>query len=422
MKTKHIKILFVEDDRSIREELVSFLTRYAEAGLHVAKDAREGLKLFYQYQPDIVISDIKMPKMSGIDMVKKIKETDPDQAIIFTTAHSDSTFFLEAIELQVDGYLLKPVDLKQLHRKINKISEDLVLRRRYASQKEIMNEIAHLQGSMLAVLDKDLRLLFLNDTALNFWGLKDAEEALEQNSVLGSRMIKGGDYFYPSTTEGRGWIREIEELDPHKRVIALRSLDGESNHAYMVDITHVEETGHIIVALSEITKIEEERASYQKRMYIDTLTQVYNRAMFDKQLDIEIKKSLKEREELSMIMLDIDHFKRVNDQYGHTVGDEVLIGLSALIGKGVRSDDFFARWGGEEFVILLPNTGREGALKLAESLRKEIASHRFSGDIFLTCSFGVASTEGEADVSLFRKADEALYKAKLQGRNRVVAY
>ena len=419
---KQIKILFVEDDRSIRDELASFLGRYAEAGLYAAKDAEEGLKFFYQYQPDIVISDIKMPKMSGIDMVKKIKETDPDQAIIFTTAHSDSAFFLEAIELQVDGYLLKPVDLRQLRRKIKKISEDLVLRRRYESQKEIMNEIAHLQGSMLAVFDKNLQLLFLNDTALTFWGFEDVEEALEENSMLGSRMIKDGDYFYPSTTEGRGWIQEIQDLEPHKRIIALRSLDGESTHAYMVDITHAEETGHTIVTLSEITKIEEERASYQKRMYIDTLTQVYNRAMFDKQLDIEVKKSLKEREELSMIMLDIDHFKQVNDRYGHMVGDEVLIELSKLIGKSVRTHDFFARWGGEEFALLLPNTGQEGAVKLAESLRKEIVSHKFSGDIFLTCSFGVASVGGEADICLFRKADEALYKAKLQGRNRVATY
>lgn len=422
---KNIKILFVEDDADIREELISFLSRYAKAGLYAAENAEEGLVLFHKHSPDIVISDIKMPKMSGIEMVKQIKETDPDQAIILTTAHSDSAFFLEAIELQVDGYLLKPVDLRQLRHKIKKISQELILQQQYESQKEIMNEIAYLQGNMLAVVDENFHLLFLNDTELAFWGLKSLEEALMQNVMMSKRMVKSDEHFYPSDVEGRGWIREIQELEPHKRIIALRSLDGESIHAYMVDITYSEESKHTIIALSEITKIEEERASYQRRMYIDDLTQTYNRAMFDKQLDIELKKALTESEALSMIMLDIDHFKQINDEYGHMVGDEVLIGMSNLIRSNVRTHDLFARWGGEEFALLLPDTTIEGAKKLAESLRRRIESHTFHADTSLTCSFGVASTEGTKgtkELSLFKKADEALYRAKLQGRNRVVTY
>ncbi len=419
---KNIKILFVEDDAGIREELISFLSRYAKAGLYAAENAEEGLKLFYQHQPNIVISDIKMAKMSGIDMVKKIKETDPDQAVIFTTAHSDSIFFLEAIELQVAGYLLKPVDLRQLQRKIKKISQELILRRQYEAQKEIMNEIAHLQGSMLAVFDKNFQLLFLNDMALTFWGLKSTEEALEHNGMLGDRMVKGGGYFYPSDMKDRKWIGEIQDLEPQRRIIALRSLDGESIHAYMVDITYAKKTDHTIITLSEITKIEEERASYRKRMYIDDLTQIYNRAMFDKQIDNEVKKSLREGQGLSMILLDIDHFKQVNDHYGHLAGDQVLKGIGRLVKKSIRNHDFFARWGGEEFALLLPNTELEGAMKLAENLRKNIGSHRFPEGIFVSCSFGVASVREKGEKCLFRKADEALYEAKVQGRNRVVAY
>lgn len=419
---KQIKILFVEDDEGIREELVSFLSRYAKAGLYVAEDAEEGLNLFYEHHPDIVISDIKMPKMSGIEMVKKIKETDPDQAVIFTTAHSNNSFFMEAIELQVDGYLLKPVELKQLRNKIKKISEGLLLQRRYKSQKEIMNEIAHLQRNILAVLDENFHLLFLNDTALAFWGLQSMEEALEENGMLSSRMVKGDGYFYPSMIKGRSWIAEIQDLEPHKRIIALRSLDGESLRAYMVDIAYVKKTKHTIVTLSEITKIEEERASYQKRMYMDDLTQIYNRAMFDKQIDSEEKRSLRYGQALSMILLDIDHFKQVNDQYGHLAGDQVLKGISNLVKQSIRNHDFFARWGGEEFALLLPNTELEGAMKLAENLRKNIGSHRFPEGIFVSCSFGVASVRDKREKCLFRKADEALYEAKVQGRNRVAAY
>ncbi len=419
---ENIKILFVEDDEGIREELASFLGRYAKAGLYIAKDGVEGLTLFHRHQPDIVISDIKMPKMTGIEMVKKIRETDPDIPVVFTTAHSDSAYFMEAIELQVDSYLLKPIELKQLRRKIKKIAKELALRRAYESQKIIMNEIAHLQGNLLVVFDKAFDLLFLNEVGLDFWGIASMDEALAKNVMIAERMVKENDYFYPSEVKGRSWINEIQTLDPHKRIIALRSLDGESVHAYIVDITHVEESQHTIVALSEITKIEEERSSYQKRVYIDDLTQAYNRAMFDKELEIAVKKALKEGAELSMILLDIDHFKHVNDKYGHMTGDEILIGVSDLVKSNIRTHDLFARWGGEEFVLLLPDTGLKGARKLAVNLRKRIASHIFPHDISLTCSFGVATVGGREDMCLFKKADEALYEAKLQGRNRVIVH
>lgn len=419
---KQIKILFVEDDAGIREELASFLERYAQEGFYMGRDGEEGLALFHRHQPDIVISDIKMPKMTGIEMVKKIRETDPDIPVVFTTAHSDSAYFLEAIELQVDGYLLKPIELKQLRRKIRKIAKELALRREYESQKIIMNEIAHLQGSMLAVFDEAFDLLFLNEVSLTFWGLESMEEALIENAIIAERMVRGEGYFYPSDDSGRSWITEIQTLDPHKRIIALRSLDGESVHAYIVDITHVEESQHTIVVLSEITKIEEERSSYQKRVYIDDLTQVYSRAMFDKELDGAVKKVEKEDGELSMILLDIDHFKEINDKYGHTVGDEILIGLSGLVKAKIRAYGLFARWGGDEFVLLLPGTNLEMAGNLAENLRKRIASYSFYANISLTCSFGVATVRGREDIDLFKKADEALYRAKLQGRNKAVLY
>jgi len=96
--------------------------------------------------------------------------------------------------------------------------------------------------------------------------------------------------------------------------------------------------------------------------------------------------------------------------------------VSDLVKSNIRTHDLFARWGGEEFVLLLPDTGLEGARKLAENLRKHIASHIFPHDISLTCSFGVATVGGREDMSLFKKADEALYEAKLQGRNRVIAH
>ncbi|MEA3512085.1 MAG: response regulator [Campylobacterota bacterium] len=121
-------ILYVEDEAGIREQLSKFLNYFAKE-LFVAKDGQEGLELFKKHKPDIVVSDIKMPNMNGIEMALAIKEINPKQHIIFTTAHSESGFFMEAIDMQVDGYILKPINLEKLEYKIEVISEQINLKR-----------------------------------------------------------------------------------------------------------------------------------------------------------------------------------------------------------------------------------------------------------------------------------------------------
>ena len=123
---------------------------------------------------------------------------------------------------------------------------------------------------------------------------------------------------------------------------------------------------------------------------------------------------------LSFMMLDIDKFKLINDTYGHQVGDDILVELAQLVESKTRKTDSFARWGGEEFVMILPETTVEMAFKVAENLRVIIASHTFTDNLSITCSFGVASLgEGESQKSVMKRADEALYRAKQAGRNRV---
>jgi len=129
---------------------------------------------------------------------------------------------------------------------------------------------------------------------------------------------------------------------------------------------------------------------------------------------------------LAMLLLDLDHFKLVNDTYGHLVGDDVLVGVATLLQRAVRSVDTVSRYGGEEFVIVLPETGKQGALALAERLRDCLARHRFpiggGQDIHVTGSIGVAiypELKIESVEDLFRAADAALYRAKGSGRNLV---
>ena len=153
---------------------------------------------------------------------------------------------------------------------------------------------------------------------------------------------------------------------------------------------------------------------------IDYLTGIYNRRMFDGLLTAEIARACRYNNSLSLIMLDIDHFKQVNDTLGHAAGDHVLQKIAELISGRIRSHDIFSRWGGEEFVILTPKNDVEQAAVLAEILRDMIEQFDFGNDLQLTCSFGVTRhTCGEPVEAFIGRADSALYQAKHNGRNRV---
>jgi len=158
---------------------------------------------------------------------------------------------------------------------------------------------------------------------------------------------------------------------------------------------------------------------------VDALTGLNNRAHFRKELAAAISLSERQKSPLSLIMLDIDHFKSINDTYGHPVGDKVLVGIAQILEKNMRRYDTAYRYGGEELAVLLRNTDLENALKLAERIRKKIESHRFKGPggkrLRVMASFGVAQfAPGEnAQEKLVKTADEGLYLAKRSGRNQV---
>jgi len=151
----------------------------------------------------------------------------------------------------------------------------------------------------------------------------------------------------------------------------------------------------------------------------DTLTGIYNRAYFKDELARKIKSAKRYNHQFGFIMLDIDHFKSVNDTYGHQVGDEVLKTMSNSIETHIREDDTFARWGGEEFVIIANGSNEDDLKLLVEKLQKEIAKNSFSPVPSVTSSFGITIfKEGDNEESIQKRADDALYKAKENGRNR----
>jgi diguanylate cyclase (GGDEF)-like protein len=152
----------------------------------------------------------------------------------------------------------------------------------------------------------------------------------------------------------------------------------------------------------------------------DPLTGVNNRLRFAKVLGDEAERKRRTNTPMALVMFDVDHFKRINDTYGHNVGDEVLKALANLVSTEVRVTDFFGRWGGEEFVLLLRDDDCEAAMAAAEKLRNLIASSDIPSVGKVTCSFGVAAWMlGDTEASLVARADKALYESKKGGRNLV---
>lgn len=152
----------------------------------------------------------------------------------------------------------------------------------------------------------------------------------------------------------------------------------------------------------------------------DWLTGIYNRAKFDEDLEQWMACSKRHCTPLSIVFFDIDDFKNINDVFGHLAGDKVIVEIVEIVRNTIRKSDVFARWGGDEFMLLLPNTDQQQALDLAERLRESVAGHRFENIEKVTCSFGLATTKkGDSVNSLVSCADQLLYTAKQDGKNRV---
>jgi diguanylate cyclase (GGDEF)-like protein len=197
---------------------------------------------------------------------------------------------------------------------------------------------------------------------------------------------------------------EYQEIDPfsnkHNRII--------SRLIHFISVV----TSELETANSELKRISG----------IDKLTQIYNRLKLDEILQDELYRSARYGTDLSVFILDLDHFKDVNDRFGHLAGDTVLIEIANILKSNVRASDSVGRWGGEEFLIILPQTNLTNSLVVAEKIRATVEKTQFPVAKHITCSLGAATfRKGDNQDKLLYRADMALYDAKNSGRNRVAA-
>jgi two-component system cell cycle response regulator len=228
------------------------------------------------------------------------------------------------------------------------------------------------------------------------------------------RSVIALPFTFETTRTGVFLLRRTMEQEP------LSSGDVEFANTVIKSAVNAIEQAHTI----EQTKAD--NARLEALAHTDSLTHLLNRRALTIRLVAELERVRRYNSPLTMLMIDLDHFKLVNDTYGHLVGDEVLRGIATILQRSVRSVDMVARYGGEEFVVVLPETTEQGAVAFAERMRERVEEHKFEAarahPARVTVSIGVSSFPAphvESAEDLFARADAALYRAKEEGRNRV---
>jgi diguanylate cyclase (GGDEF)-like protein len=307
---------------------------------------------------------------------------------------------------------------------------------------ENVGRVVNHDASNIILIDEEMNITGLlrgGETDHNLATLQEVINVTSSGNVRDlpnfARMLETGKpVVVPNTlshpdwvaVESHAWVRSYIGMPIHMRgrTIGFLNLDSATPDNY--NETHIERllpfTHQAAAALENASFFEEKNwlASH------DPLTRLFNRRQFFDLAEIEVERAQRYHHHLSLIMIDADNFKLVNDAHGHLAGDRVLTEISRLCEQSIRKVDLAARYGGEEFVLLLPETTQERAYEIAERLRKAVASYRFqineSTTVSLTLSLGVtALSNDESGIeSLVQRADEALYKAKAEGRNQTI--
>jgi diguanylate cyclase (GGDEF)-like protein/PAS domain S-box-containing protein len=583
---KNIKILYVEDDVNTNEEVSLFLGQFTDF-LYVAFDGEAGLLAFKEYRPDIVITDVQMPLMNGLEMIKGIKEIDENVFVLVTTAFNETQYLLQAINLGISKYLLKPLNLKELFEALNEYFSKLSERTLYQSLDEQGN-ILEVNGAWLEYLgyeeeevlgkffgdfiDKEsaeqFEVNFLHlikegfatnirffikkkngtyvDISLNAVAIYEAggkfkktscelthigllmrlqeniEKSLENEKYLKS-LVTTHVHIISAIVNASSSEKFLSEVcnafrensayelifiallkNQNKLTVAAQSLHSTINVAQIMGETFemdangtcttcrtVKENKIIIVdniqklgdfklkesfvdaniesvisvplvlksshqLMGAITLTFQQSHVFQKdeleffhnisetiafglqtikdkkekenlllalhrQATTDALTLCANRHKGKEFLQEELKRAQRYGRDLALIFFDIDDFKKINDYYGHDVGDKVLVEVANCVKEYKRSSDVGVRWGGEEFLVILPESNVEGAVVLAEKLRTAFKALKFEGAFSVTASFGVVGFNKKEDWdTLVKRADDLMYAAKKSTKDKVV--
>lgn len=406
---------------------------------------------------DIVLLDVMMPGMDGFEVCRQLKAV-PATAhipVIIVTALDQPSDRVAGLEAGADDFLTKPVsDISLITRvkslvRLKTLTDELMLRAATTNEigldQTMETGIAAGQGGrILVVEDQTATLERIKSTLATHHAIEhesDPQEALfraadgDFDLAIISLNLSGFDGLRLCSQ-----LRSLERtrqmpilviVGPDDNARLLRGLDLGVNDYLMRPIERNEMLARVRTQIRRKRFSDRLRDTVQLTLEMaitDALTGLHNRRYLERHLATLVTQAVTQKKPLSLLVLDIDHFKSVNDGFGHAAGDEVLREFSRRVRKAVRGIDLAARLGGEEFVIAMPDTDAALALLVGERLRQKIAGEPFlvqdgSRQLTVTVSIGINSLISGEDTpqTLLKRADDALYRAKRAGRNRVVA-
>jgi diguanylate cyclase (GGDEF)-like protein len=277
------------------------------------------------------------------------------------------------------------------------------------------------QDNMI-IISNGKEIVDANEKVLEFFGFSSYKSMKKQSMCISEFFIEHENFFHLGRIEDdQNWVEVIPTLPEKQRVVNMIGYNMTA-YAFKVKINRYGDSEHSIISFNDITNILAEQEILKYKAQHDNLTGIYNRQKIDDVFVQLCKFSARRKEQVSVILIDIDHFKIINDTYGHIMGDNVLKILVNHVKENIREGDIFGRWGGEEFILIMRHSTLDDAYHKAERLRESIEQLDIVNLPKITASFGVASLDShDTPDSLFRKVDLALYEAKNEGRNRVVS-
>jgi two-component system cell cycle response regulator len=422
-----------------------------------ANGGRQALDLLERESVDVVLLDVMMPGMDGFETCRRIKAGQATHHIpvVMVTALDQPSDKILGLESGADDFLTKPVDdialvtrVKNLAR-LKMLNDEMIMRASTGKDMGIPDDgsfaraLSARSGRVLVVDDNPrsaARLLDMLSKTNDAFAERDIQAALNKliesnfDLLVVSLSMQSADGLrlcsQVRSLERTRHLPVIMLVEPGDEARLLRGLDMGVNDYLMRPIDR-----HELLARAK-TQIKRKRHSDFLRHRLtesvemsvtDALTGLHNRRYMEGHLRTLVAEAARTGRPLSMLVADIDHFKAVNDTYGHDAGDAVLKEFSVRIKRNTRGVDLACRLGGEEFVIIMPDTDIERAYQVGERLRAGIAAEEFAisddQSIRVTASVGIGTLEGPNDTpeTMFKRADNALYMAKRNGRNRVVS-
>lgn len=432
---KNISILYVEDENDVRDFTSKLLSSLLK-NVFTAENGQDGLDLYKENinTIDLIVTDINMPKMNGITMCEKIRELNKEIPIVVTSAHNDTSFLKKAIDVGVSTYAMKPIDLYQLIESITKAIEPIFLKKELVNlnlsleskiemEIEKIKSILDAQENIVIVTNKD-EITNINKKFLEFFGIESFEKFKESKKDIFDLFQEEFGFITRNQMEKQEcWLKYIKELPEIDRIVKIKNHKNEEK-LFTINIDYYENKEHYyIFSLTDITSIKEKANLLEYQSSHDKLTGLFNKNKFDEFYEKEVKRSKRYKNDLSIILFDIDEYREIIENNKSSIGDIILKEISQIMSNCIREQDISARWGGEEFLILLPQTNLEGAEIVAKKINHTVFEHLFTEkQLKLTANFGVSELKEDDDEKTFMsRVNKLLFESKNTGKSVVIA-